>query len=35
VVWDFGDGETSTEAAPTHGYRLPGTFTPQLAVTDD
>jgi PKD repeat protein len=33
--WDFGDGGTSTEAAPTHTYRKSGTFTVKLKIADD
>ncbi|MGC5224155.1 PKD domain-containing protein [Micromonospora sp. DT81.3] len=33
-AWDFGDGATSTEAAPTHKYATGGTYTVKLAVTD-
>ena len=33
--WNFGDGVTSTEGAPTHTYRKDGTFTVILKVTDD
>lgn len=33
-LWDFGDGSTSTEANPTHVYRIDGPYTPQLTVTD-
>jgi PKD domain len=33
--WDFGDGGTSTEQTPTHGYLATGTFTVSLTVTDD
>jgi hypothetical protein len=29
-VWDFGDGETSTEISPVHTYINPGTYTVQL-----
>ncbi|MBP8823344.1 MAG: gliding motility-associated C-terminal domain-containing protein, partial [Flavobacteriales bacterium] len=29
-LWDFGDGNTSTEQAPAHVYALPGTYTVQL-----
>jgi glucose/arabinose dehydrogenase len=32
--WDFGDGQTSAEANPTHTYTDEGTFTPTLTVTD-
>ena len=33
--WDFGDGTTSTEEAPTHAYKSDGTYTVKLKVTDD
>jgi PKD repeat protein len=33
--WDFGDGNTSTLANPTHSYSTAGTFTPTLTVTDN
>ncbi|MGE3165865.1 MAG: PKD domain-containing protein [Planctomycetota bacterium] len=33
VLWDFGDGSTSTELAPTHLYVEPGPFTVTLTVT--
>jgi molybdopterin converting factor small subunit len=33
--WNFGDGVTSTEGAPTHTYRKDGTFTVILKITDD
>lgn len=33
-AWDFGDGETSTEANPTYIYNTPGTFIATLLVTD-
>ena len=33
-LWDFGDGsEKSSEAAPTHKYAEPGTYTVTLAAT--
>jgi hypothetical protein len=32
-VWDFGDGETSTEISPVHTYINPGTYTVQLIAT--
>ena len=32
--WDFGDGEVSTEMAPTHSYSEPGEYTVTLNVTD-
>ena len=31
---DFGDGQTSTEANPTHTYATAGNFTAQLTVTN-
>ena len=31
--WDFGDGETSTEASPEHVYRTFGVFTVSVVVT--
>ena len=33
--WDFGDGETSTSAHPTHAYKSAGSYTVSLKVTDD
>lgn len=33
VVWDFGDGTTSTELSPTHIFQLPGTYTVTLTAT--
>ncbi|MER6346734.1 PQQ-dependent sugar dehydrogenase [Streptomyces sp. NPDC001595] len=32
--WDFGDGTTSTEAAPTHRYRENGTYTATVTAED-
>ncbi|GHJ39191.1 PQQ-dependent sugar dehydrogenase [Streptomyces sp. TS71-3] len=32
--WDFGDGQTSTQANPTHQYTDNGTFSPTLTVRD-
>ena len=32
-AWDFGDGQTSTAANPSHTYAL-GTYTARLTVTD-
>ncbi|WP_394147541.1 PKD domain-containing protein [Shewanella atlantica] len=34
-VWQFGDGNGSTSANPTHLYSAQGTFTPSLTVTDN
>ncbi|MBI5547474.1 MAG: PKD domain-containing protein [Deltaproteobacteria bacterium] len=31
--WDFGDGGTSTEAHPVHGYASPGFYRAKLTVT--
>lgn len=33
-AWDFGDGESETGSASTHGYATPGTFAVSLTVTD-
>jgi PKD repeat protein len=32
-VWDFGDGQTSTSAAPVHSYAAAGTYDVTLAAT--
>ena len=34
-LWDFGDGETSEHGVTPHVYRLPGTYTATLTVTDN
>ncbi|GLU44904.1 PKD domain-containing protein [Allomuricauda sp. NBRC 101325] len=34
-AWDFGDGNSSTEADPTHIYTDAGNYTAELIVTDD
>lgn len=34
-VWDFGDGNTSTEKSPTHTYTQQGIFTVKLSVTNN
>lgn len=34
-AWDFGDGATSSQVAPTHTYAGEGTYTVSLTVTDD
>ena len=33
--WDFGDGNTSTDTAPSHAYKSDGIYTVTLKVTDD
>jgi len=33
-LWDFGDGESSTEPEPTHIYRDPGKYTVTLKISD-
>jgi glucose/arabinose dehydrogenase/PKD repeat protein len=33
-AWNFGDGGTSTAAAPSHTYTANGTYTPTLTVRD-
>jgi len=35
VAWDFDDGTTSDQAAPTHTFKEPGVFTVAMTVTDD
>ena len=35
VSWDFGDGQTSTEATPSHVYSCPGTHQVTLTVTNN
>ncbi len=32
--WDFGDGQTSSEAAPVHSYAQGGLYHPVLTITD-
>jgi PKD repeat protein/endonuclease I len=34
-LWNFGDGQTSTAANPTHSYTTAGSYTATLTVTDD
>ncbi|PFG40131.1 uncharacterized protein DUF1349 [Georgenia soli] len=34
VAWDFGDGATSTDPAPSHTYTEAGDYTATLTVTD-
>lgn len=33
-AWDFGDGESATEADPTHTYTTPGKYVAVLVVSD-
>lgn len=34
-LWDFGDGQTSAEANPSHTYTAAGNYTVTLTVTDN
>ncbi|TQV88005.1 PKD domain-containing protein [Aliikangiella coralliicola] len=34
-LWDFGDGNSSTDENPTHNYSTSGQYTVTLTVTDD
>lgn len=34
-LWDFGDGNTSTAANPSHAYSSAGTYSVSLTVTDN
>ncbi|EKF9853264.1 M6 family metalloprotease PrtV [Vibrio cholerae] len=34
-LWDFGNGQTSTEASPTWSYTKAGSYSVTLTVTDD
>lgn len=34
-LWDFGDGNTSTEQNPVHVYSSPGAYTVSLTATND
>jgi hypothetical protein len=34
-TWAFGDGSSSTKAAPAHAYQTAGTYTISLTVTDN
>lgn len=33
IVWNFGDGGTSTEISPTYTYESPGTYTVSVDIT--
>ncbi len=35
LVWDFGDGQTSTDENPLHTYALPDTYTVTLKASDN
>ncbi len=35
VLWDFGDGSTSSEAAPSYTFHRPGIYHVSLTVTDE
>jgi len=34
-VWDFGDGQSSSEASPSHTYAQAGSYTVMLTLTND
>lgn len=34
-LWDFGDGNTSTDPSPLHVYQDAGVYHPTLTITDD
>ncbi len=34
-LWDFGDGQTSTDQSPLHTYETPGFFDVQLVISND
>ena len=34
-LWDFGDGQTSTDSAPSHSYAVVGPYTVHVTVTDE
>lgn len=34
VEWNFGDGKTSKESEPTHGYETAGTYKPSVTISD-
>lgn len=34
-LWEFGDGQSSTQANPNHSYTIDGTFNVTLTVTDN
>lgn len=34
VLWNFGDGETSTEENPTHTYETAGTYVARVSIED-
>ncbi|UCH88487.1 MAG: M20/M25/M40 family metallo-hydrolase [Thermoplasmata archaeon] len=34
-IWEFGDGNTSTEVSPIHAYWQPGNYTAKLTVWDN
>ena len=34
-IWNFGDGEVSSEQNPTHTFKCPGNYTVSLTVVDN
>lgn len=33
ILWNFGDGNSSTDFSPTHTYTMPGCYTPTLSIS--